>query len=442
MSQDKERNKLYKEYGGYSTIEKAKGLVNNEDFKNYFNTLKKYSLLREYERTGFPVEKIVNHKKFQILTAEDIYRIMKTKTDKIYTVIGGSEDEILLGEDAEEQIDEYLDEPDIGLSFPWELLNYYLRGFRQGEFIVESMLSNQGKTRKMINLASYLSLTNDIPVLILSNEMTGKKIKACLITTIINNKRYKEFLNIDETFYKTEREIVTGKYRDDTTKEFILRNKGESKQDFIKRLYSNSSEYRNIKQVAKFIREKTKIYFKYLKEYSDTDLEMEIKRNVLGKKVQYVFYDTLKGYRSDDWSIVKQTATKLSEIAAELNVGIYSNYQMTDDSHFIEIFDFNSNNLANSKQVFHVLDTLIFSTALKKEDYYRYSIIDNWGGELPLDINKRYYGSKIAKSRTEGKDKVLILEVDLNYNTWVELGYLTKTETQPSNNKKKYKQKE
>jgi len=83
MSQDKKRNNQYKEYGGYKTIEKMMELSNIDDFKNYFNIVKKYSLIREYERNGYPIQKILEHKKFDLFTATDIYKMIKSKAEKI-----------------------------------------------------------------------------------------------------------------------------------------------------------------------------------------------------------------------------------------------------------------------------------------------------------------------------------------------------------------------
>lgn len=426
MLQDKERHKKYKEFGGYTTIDKASQLANEEDFENYFDTLKKYSLLREYERTGFPVRKITEHRKFDLFSAEDIYKLVKTKADKIYTVIGGVDDSVLLGSDASNQIDEWLENPDIGESFPWEFWNYYLRGFRQGELIVEGMLSNEGKTRKMVFLSTFMSFVGGIPVLIMSNEMSKKKLKACQITTILNSPMCQSFF--DFKLNKPEREIVTGKYRDDFG-EFITRKENESIIDFKQRLLHESTEYRNVQVVAKWIEENTHTYFKYMRDYSDSNIEAEIKKNILSKGIKYAFYDTMKGYKTDEWSVIKQTATRLSEIASDTGVGVYANFQLTDDSAFLDIFDLNSNNLANSKQVFHVLDTLILGKKLKKSEYSKYSIVDTWGGEMPLDMNKEYYGHKFAKSRSEGKDKVTVTEVDLNRNIWTELGLLIKTDS-------------
>ena len=441
MSLDKERNQSYKEYGGYSTIEKMMQLANTKDFKNYFNIVKKYSLVREYGRNGYPVKKILEHKKFELFTANDIYKMIKSKSDKINTVISGGEESVLLGKNSESRIKQWTRNPSFGITFPWRCWNMFFRGFRKGKLIVEGMLSNEGKSRKMISLATHIALTEKKAVLVMTNEMSEEDIAACQIVTVINDEKYKKYF--DFNLNKTEEEIVLGKYRDDKTEKFIKREFDDSgipilnDEDWEQLLVRKSSEYRNILVVANWISQNTKIFFKEMREYSDYDLEMEIRKHVLSKGVEYVMYDTLKGYRTDGWEAIKQTATKLGELAKDLHIGIYANFQLTDDSVYLEVFDLNSMNLANSKQVFHVLDFLVLGKRLYRDDYDKYSVLDDWGGEVPLDIKKTYYGHRFAKSRTGGKGKVTVCEVDLDRNIWAEVGLLVKKGDKHSDSKPK-----
>lgn len=441
MSQDKKRNVEYKDYGGYKTIEKMMELSNIEDFKNYFNIVKKYSLLREYQRNGYPIQKILEHKKFDLFTANDIYKMIKSKADTINTVISGGEESILLGKNSQSKIKQWIKKPSFGITFPWNYWNLFFRGFRKSKLIVEGMLSNEGKSRKMVALATHISLVEKKSVLIMTNEMSEEDIEACEIVTIMNDPIHKN--NFDFELNKTEEEIVLGRYRSDTTGQFIIRELDENEnpiltdEEFEQKLFNESTEYKNTLKVAEWIEKNTKIYFKEMREYADYDLEMEIRKHVLSKNVEYVMYDTLKGYRTDGWESIKQTATRLEELAKELNIGIYANFQLTDDSVYLEVFDFNSMNLANCKQIFHVLDFLVLGKRLFRDDYDKYSIIDDWGGEVPLDINKIYYGHRFAKSRTGGRGKVTICEVDLDRNKWVEVGLLIKKGNRYSDSKPK-----
>jgi len=367
--------------------------------------------------------------------------MIKSKADKINTVISGGEESVLLGKKSKYRIKEWIKKPSFGITFPWNYWNIFFRGFRKKKLIVEGMLSNEGKSRKMVALATHISLLERKSVLIMTNEMSEEDIEACKIVTVINDPIHKKNFNFE--LNKTEEEIVLGRYRNDDTGQFIIRelDKNENPiltdEEYEEKLLKESTEYRNTLQVAEWIEKNTKIYFKEMREYADYDLEMEIRKHVLSKNVEYVMYDTLKGYRTDDWGTIKQTATRLEELAKELNIGIYANFQLTDDSIYLEVFDLNSMNLANCKQVFHVLDYLVLGKRLFRDDYDKYSIIDDWGGEIPLDFNKTYYGHRFAKSRTGGKGKVTICEVDLDRNTWIEVGLLIKKGNKYSDSKPK-----
>ena len=87
MTQDADRFKIYTQYGRYETVKKLMSMCNIEDVENYFETVKKYSLVREYNRKGYPIQKMVRHQRFQSMTAEQVYKTIKAGADKVSTII-------------------------------------------------------------------------------------------------------------------------------------------------------------------------------------------------------------------------------------------------------------------------------------------------------------------------------------------------------------------
>jgi hypothetical protein len=65
---------------------------------------------------------------------------------------------------------------------------------------------------------------------------------------------------------------------------------------------------------------------------------------------------------------------------------------------------------------------------IPKDDYNKYQYISHfdWGVPIPknLDVEKTYYGWVVEKNRGGSKDKVPLFEVNLDRNTWDEVGYL------------------
>lgn len=436
MSQDTDRLKTYKTYGAYKTVIQWMQLADIDDFKNYFNIVKKYSLIREYQRNGYPIQKMLQHKKFNEWTANDIYRMIRAKADKINTIILVNDESVVLNEDNEKTISNFLIKPQMGLEIPWKLINEMYRGCRLGKVVFSGYLSNEGKTRNLMKLLSYITLVKNEKFLLLSNEMDEDDLRSCLITTVVNNPEFKELHGIN--IIKPEKEIVLGQYRNDKG-EFILRATDtngmfiESEEEFIQRVHKNSEEYKKLLEIGKWIDNKRDklIFFKDVgMDYSDATLEFEYRKHNIVYGVKYAGYDTLKGYNTDDWMTIKQSATKLKELMKEIKMFLWAVFQLTDETVFTDIFQLSSNNIANAKQIKHIADFLMLGKRIAKEDYYKYQYVslEDWGVSKPkdLDLSKNYMGIKIDKNRGGNKDYMPLFEMDLNLNTWIEVGYLIK----------------
>ena len=434
MSQNEERFAEYRKYGSYKTIQEWMNLADVEDFTNYFETFKKYSLIREYHRQGYATQKILNHKKWNDWKAIDIYKLMRSKVDKISTVILANQESVILNEGATKDIMAFLIKPQAGLSYPWPVINEMFKGCRLGKAVLNGFLSNEGKTRNIIMLFAYLALVKEQPVLILSNEMGEEDLKSCLITTVVNNSCFKKLHGID--IVKPEAEIVLGKYRD-SNGDFIERKADEdgvyieSEDEYTARVYKESEEFRNVLKVGEWIENKKDklIFFKDVgDDYSDNRIEFEFRKHNLVYGVKYVAYDTMKGYKTDDWMTVKQSFTKFKELVKEMNIFGWFVFQLTDDSVYMDIFDLSSNNVANAKQIKHATDYMLLGKRINREDYHKYEYIkfDVWGEPqiCQLDFSKRYFGMKPEKNRGGNKLYYPLFEYDLDLNTWENVGAL------------------
>ena len=376
------------------------------------------------------------------MTAEQVYKTIKAGADKISTIILCNKESSVINSGISETVESYLIKPQMGLTSPWHMFNEMFRGCRLGKVVFDGMLSNEGKTRKLMMLASYITMVKNEKFFLASNEMDEEDLRSCLITTVLNNKEFKEVHGID--IVKKEREIVLGLYRDDITNKFIYRHTDddgnfiESEEEYIKRVAKNSTEYRLVQEVAKWVDSKreTQLFFKDVgNDYSDATLEFEFKKHHTIYGIKYAGYDTLKGYQTDEWQTVKQTATKLKELMKELGIFLYAVFQLTDDAVYADIFDLNSNNIANSKQIKHIADHLTLGKKISATEYYKYKYvpIGCWGEDTynNLDQNKTYYGVKVDKNRGGNKDAIMLYEVDLDYNTWENIGGLVKVTQSP-----------
>lgn len=435
MSQDRERFQEYRKNKGWKTAKEFIQQSDVNDVDNYFKIIKKYSLLREYQRNGYPVDRILNMKDFDTMSADDIYKLIRIRTDKINTVINAGHEPVELTDNTTNTIEKYLDRPAMGLAFPWLMYNEYFLGMRKKKVIFEGLVSNSGKSRKLVMLGAYITLIKKEPFILLSNEMDEEDLRSCLITTVINNPEFQEMHGVHRN--KPEKEIVLGIYHDEKGNEIKRKVNEDGKyietmEDFHERVFA-TQEYQDIKKVTDWIDNNGATFmFKDIgDDYSIERVEFELRKAKMVYDIQYYGYDTLKGYQTDDWSSVKQFATKIKEITKELDIFGMAVFQLTDNTVNTDIFDLSSMNIATSKGIKHICDILTLGKLIKKEEYNKYKYFqtdDVWGEpfEERLDPNKHYLAVKIDKNRAGSKDKVMLFEIDLNFNTWKNVGWLEK----------------
>lgn len=440
-TQNMERLKNYREYGGWKTIKSVMDMADPNDFKNIYNTVKKYSLIREYDRNGFPADKILAHKKFQYLTPNDIYRLMRSKADKINTEINVIDEPIVMTKDVKKTIDNYLVSPQFGTEIHWKGYNDFFRGLLPGHVLFQGFLANEGKSRNIVNLIAYVVLVKKQRFMLLSNEMTYSAILNCFITTVICGEEYKALHGVD--IKKPEKEITMGLYRDDKTGEFVTRKCSangefiESEEDYKARIRA-TSEYQKVAQIAEWVEDQIDGKFYYTditSDYSEEAIELEMRRAKILYKCNHVALDTLKAYGEERWEQVKKLATKVTEITKELGLFTVASFQLTDDSLFCDIFDLSSNNISAAKGIKHPADLLVLGKKIAPDEYHKYQyepyddeLSDSWGEPTLQDLHpeKFYFGIKIDKNRLGERNKVLLFQYNLNFNEWRNIGLLHK----------------
>ena len=323
-----------------------------------------------------------------------------------------------------------------GLSIPFKILSSVFKGIRQGETMAFAMPSNSGKSRFTINLAAYIALIHKKKVLLISNEMSEEKMKLCLITTIINNPEIQELHG--QHLHKTEGELLEFKFRpDDPTavrvdeNGYVVKEEDESQAEFARRLSKISTEFTQTIKVTNWFNKQIEnsIYFINITDHTNDELKKVIMNYYYKEHVEYVFYDTLKTDIDNigNGEELKKTATILSNLAQNFNMFIGSTLQLAET--VTDPINLNINDLAVSRTVKEVLDTLCLFKQIYKENYknYEYSLneVDDKFFNLKDydDPDERYYACVVDKNRAGAKPKVLF-NLNLAYNRWVELGYL------------------
>lgn len=444
------KNELRKfnEYGGYSTIEGFMNSCNSNDVEMYFDNIKKFSLLRAYHQKGFPVLDILQGAQdkrtgrvisFSSLKAKHISRILLNRISTIYTRLRNNEDMQDLVENCTDYVLDKLDRPQMGIPFPYPIMSETFSGIRKKQFMAWGMLSNAGKSRFLMKIISHLAFVEGQKVLLLANEMSYEEMKECMITTVLDNPEFQKMHGFIQL--KPQKEIVNGIYRDKNGK-IIPREVDDfgvmklTKEEFIEKLTKESPDFNLTMKAMKWLDEKfmQRLYIIDMgADYSDGALQelIENAKNVDG--IDYVFYDTFKADKeaSGDWSKLKNTATMLKELAKELDIFIGANIQLTDDAINVDPLNLSSLNIANCKQIKHVMDGLCLFKGIPRSEYDKYGYVQiskdaktgvkQKSDFIPLDLNKTYYVCKVDKNRNGDKPN-LMFELNLDFNTWFEVG--------------------
>jgi hypothetical protein len=437
MSQNSERLKQYKHFGGWKMVKSFMDLADPDDFKNYFNTLKKYSLIREYINAGFPAEKILSYKNFQSVTANEVYRVMRAKADQINSIINTIDDPVVITRDNMKLVDSYLSTPQMGILTPWRAYNDNFKGLLPSKVLIQAFKSNEGKSRNLTYLIAYITLIQKKKFMMLSNEQQEKDIRNCLLTTVINGKEFQELHGVK--MRKTEEELTLGLYHpDDNPNDYIRKTvdeygEVESSESYISRIKS-SQDYQNVKKVAEWMDAQLdgRFYFRDVTDdYSNERLEMEIRKAKVVFQCDAFAYDTAKASGMDDWKELKKCITQITELAKQLELTGVLTFQLSDESENVSIFDFNSTQLASSKQVRHVVDCLTMGRRLRKEEYHLCRYVpfdadDSWGEVIEQDLNEKYayFAIKVDKNRIGRRADIILFQIDLDINEWTCLGYL------------------
>ncbi|MBQ3413955.1 MAG: hypothetical protein IJH39_01105 [Clostridia bacterium] len=323
-----------------------------------------------------------------------------------------------------------------GLKLPFKILSSVFKGIRQGETMAFAMPSNAGKSRFTMNLAAYVALMHKKKVLVISNEMSEEKMKLCLITTILNNPEIQKLHG--QKLHISEGELLEFKFRPDDAKNvkvdeegYVVREKKETQAQLAKRLDEISTEFKMTKAVTDWFNKQVKnyIYFINITDHTNDELKKVIMNYYYKEKVEYVFYDTLKTDIDNigNGEEIKRTATILANLAQNFKMYIGSTIQLSETK--TDPINLDINDLAVSRTVKEVLDTLCLFKQIHNEDLdkYEYSLneVDTKFFDLERSKNPdvRYYACVVDKNRAGSKPKV-VFRLNLAYNEWNELGYL------------------
>lgn len=147
-------------------IETTTSLANLENIEVYFNNVRKFTILREFEKDGISIDEIYDSSKactnkLDEMNIEGILNYFEAKVvdkKKRFSINNDSE-EMWAGEDFDIVLEEFEEEPALGANFSCPYQTAISRGWQKGHLVMRSSSSGGGKTTSVIGDLCNISVT-------------------------------------------------------------------------------------------------------------------------------------------------------------------------------------------------------------------------------------------------------------------------------------------
>ena len=395
LSSYKEQYEIFQTNDGLNYLASAREMSSLDNYDYYYHRLRKYSLLRYYEKKGYNTKSIFDPtvgveeltkemEKFDNYTEQDIVGIVETDlviSPTIKYCTNMLTTEIQAADDAMNLVESFMKIPDVGVPLNNDGLNTVARGARKGCLYMRSLPQGQGKSRCAAGDACKIAVPyvynkdkKDFvytgmsePTLYITTEMTVDEIQTILIATVSK---------------VNEEHILYGEYKDD--------------------------EFERVKRAVEYI-QSSPLYIVHIPDFSIEDIKNIIKKYNREFKVEYFFFDYIStslrlmsevngksrmGLKEHQLLLV--FSTELKTIAQQLGVFIFTASQLNGEAQNATIKD--QNLLSGAKALANKLDVGIISMRpTQREQDKLDAIIQNHFGLRMPDMGHWVY--KVRRGR-------------------------------------------
>lgn len=359
LSNYKEQYKIFKDNDGIAYLSSAREMSSLENYDYYYHRLRKYSLLRYYEKQGLDTRFIYDtsavetskieteNAKFDNYTERQIVDLIESSfvitpsmnycTNTLSTGIQAADGMLDLIHDLQET-------PDVGLPLNNNGLNTVARGARLGCLFMRSCPQGGGKTRLAAGDACCMSVPYVYNTETKQWDYTGISEPTTYITTEMPIDEIQTIM-VAAVSKVNEEHILNGTYED--------------------------GELERVQQAIEYIKS-SPIYIEHIPDFSIEDIKNLIKKYNREFSVRYFFFDYIhtslrlmsevngkSGMGLKEHQLLLVFATELKTIAQKLNVFIYTASQLNGEAQSALYKD--QNLIAGSKALANKLDVGIIS---------------------------------------------------------------------------------
>lgn len=310
---------------GLDYLQDAEDLSDEGNFDYYYNKLKKINLLKSLKRAGydiseFYIEDPLNPKyqevnaHFEEVSTTDITNSFRKKLNRIENEVGiNQENKVSHANDGARQLVESLKlTPDTGPRLQGKFFNTIVRGARKGKFFLRSAASGQGKTRRAVGDACYLSYPIRYNLQTQDWDWDGGTEKSLIIVT-----------------EQEEDEIQTMilSYLSGVNEDNILfSNYEDGEEERIQKALQIMDVYQDNLRICR------------MPNPNIEQIQQIIRSEVLENGIDFIFYDYIflnpallnefRDLKMADHQVLGMMSAALKDLAVELNVFIFSSTQL------------------------------------------------------------------------------------------------------------------
>ena len=331
LSQQPQPYKIFENNKGIEFVRSAIDNFNEDIFKYNYNTIKKFSLLRDFNMNGFDISDVYDPssldllrqseqaKKLDKMTLEEIIDNVSLKLISIKNKwnIEGNHKTYDISDGLDNLLEELHSEPDYGYPFLNGYYNAIFRGMRYGKLMIKSAGTGVGKTRTALMDIVSISCSLIFDLETMTWKENGEIYSSSFISTELDKSELQTCLIA----------IISG-----------------VNEDVIRKGNFSSDVYQRIKIAIEILRSSA-ITLHYIDDFSIADIEQIIEKDILEKNTKFVFFDYLQitpklsrtiqqeyelGLREDQ--ILQNFSSRLKNIATRYNVYISTATQLNRNS--------------------------------------------------------------------------------------------------------------
>ncbi|ARF70690.1 hypothetical protein B7C51_24770 (plasmid) [Paenibacillus larvae subsp. pulvifaciens] len=422
--------KRFDRYGGFETITEVMDEVENlqDNLEGYYSDVKKYAILQKlYKLFGERVLKETEKYNYRKMTKEQLFIYWSDIVNQIGLDSDSNYDEYYLLENLHQDIKEWDKNPDIGLPYyKSKHMTNITTGIDLGTLTIYGGFGGSGKTSFVFNKFIMSCIENKEKLLVIANEQSVKDFKKLLLVTALG----------------------VG------TKE-ILKRQRLNEGNFT------SNEEGKLKKAIEWVEEISEgnsklIAFVFMEDYVMKDVKKIVKRYA-NRGYRSVLIDTGKPSENvgnkPRWEIITDDFKELYKLARAngngLNLRMWVNVQLSDMALTRRFL--NEHAFGESKKIKNEADVVFMGRSLWDDEYEGGdNEIEAWRWVKSKNGDKGYVKKKFKLKRVEiddegnefinqyyllftpknrrGKDnkngqEILIFKVNLNNNTWKEVGF-------------------